>query len=92
MTHPSRQNRQRKAERERPPPPPLHTHTHARARARARAQVHINEMMKRKAELSDLSVSKGESWLADLSADQIGDIFSPAAATGADDAMDEDDY
>ena len=49
-------------------------------------------MMKRKAELSDLSVSKGESWLADLSADQIGDIFSPAAATGADDAMDEDDY
>ncbi len=43
-------------------------------------ETYINNMMKRKAALGDAIVSKGESWLADLSSDQIQEMFSPPEA------------
>ena len=43
-------------------------------------ETHIDRMMKRKAELGELAIASGESWLADLSAEDIGDMFSIGSA------------
>ncbi len=44
----------------------------------------INEMMARKRELSDMSVNAGESWLADMDAAELRELF--ALRPTADDA------
>ncbi len=49
----------------------------------------VAELVARKAELSDLSVAAGESWLGDLAPDELRELL--ALRPGAGDAGDDDD-
>lgn len=41
-----------------------------------RPQEKVNEMMSKKKELSDLSMSTGESWIADMSDEELRQLFT----------------